>query len=67
MRFDAVKAGHVFEHKGGQYVKLADHRRPAEFNAMTTMGVLVHYYPYDEVLDLGPFTKERRPARAGKK
>ena len=62
IRFDMVKSGYVFEHKGGQYIKL---QQPVKltgklsWNAITENGALFNFYPYVEVTELGSFVKPR--------
>lgn len=63
IRFDMVKAGYVFEHKGGQYVKLQQPVRLSSalhWNAISENGGLINFYPFTEVSEIGPFAKEKK-------
>lgn len=62
MRFDAAKAGYVIEWKGEQYVKLQKEVKITSmlrWNAVTASGALFNFFPYEEITEIGPFTKEK--------
>jgi len=59
LRFDSVPMGHVIEHKGMYYLKLANPVRltsSLKWNAVTlSNGGLFNFLTYEEVNDCGPF------------
>lgn len=60
IRFEQVRPGYVVEHKGEYYVKLQQPvRRESnlKWNAVNSNGGMFNFYPYEEVSEIGPFSK----------